>query len=160
MRSYADSTVVSTERSESEIKRTLLRYGADDVSSGTSSRMGQAFVSFVYAELPFCMTITIPKKDEERFHVTPERRNKRSEAQALKEWEKECRRKWRVLLLLIKAGLEAVEEGVAKPEQAFMSWLVLPNGTTVGDHVLPQVTKALESGSQLALPAWPGGNGR
>ena len=44
----------------------------------------------------------------------------------------EVRRRWRALLLVIKAKLESVESGIETFEEAFASQIVLANGQTVG----------------------------
>ena len=51
MSRYANGTQVAIERTEAEIRRTLIRYGADDVVMGQSSSRGVAFVQFLYAKL-------------------------------------------------------------------------------------------------------------
>lgn len=53
--------------------------------------------------------------------------------------EKETRRRWRALGLIIKAKLEAVASGVVSFESEFLCQLLLPSGGTVGNHVLPQL---------------------
>jgi len=60
-----------------------------------------------------------------------------------------------VLLLLIKANLEAVENGILKPEEVFLPWLMLPDGSTVGQRMCPGIPGALQSGKIRALP-FPG----
>jgi len=152
MSQYASATDVSVERSEGEIKRTLIRYGADDIVSGQSVRTGQAFVQFVYSGLPLEARIPLPPLSE--FGETPTGRTRREPA-ALREWEKAVRQQWRVLLLLIKAKLEAVENGIAPAEQEFLSWIILPGGETVGQRTLPQVRAAVEKGHLPKLIAGP-----
>jgi hypothetical protein len=44
-------------------------------------------------------------------------------------------------VLSIKAKLEAVETGIESFEIAFMPYVVLPDGKTVAEHVLPALAK-------------------
>ena len=71
---------------------------------------------------------------------------------------KECRQMWRVLLLLIKASMEAVELGLGAPEQILLPYIQLPTGRTVGEEVMPGLQKALAGGQLKALP-WGGSTG-
>ncbi|MCH8878151.1 MAG: hypothetical protein IIA89_15260, partial [Chloroflexi bacterium] len=51
------------------------------------------------------------------------------------------------------AKLEAVEVGIATFDEEFLSYIVLPDNTTVGEHLLPQVAKSYLDGSMpLMLP--------
>jgi len=142
---YARGTDVPIDRSEVEIKRTLSRYGADDIVSGQSSRRGIAFVQFHYRDLPIEARIPIPSRDDPEFTETPTGKE-RSASSAMNEWEKACRQRWRILLLLIKAKLEAIESGVASPEEELLGWILLPDGETVGRKFLPHVRSAVEGG--------------
>jgi hypothetical protein len=60
--------------------------------------------------------------------------------------EQEERTRWRSLLLVIKAKLEAVESSIATFEEEFMAQIVLPNQQTVGQWVLPEVARIYERG--------------
>jgi len=58
------------------------------------------------------------------------------------------RQRWRALLLVIKAKLEAVAAGIAIFEEEFLAYVVTKDGSTVGEHLVP----SLRSGGQLSLP--------
>jgi len=152
---YAKETGVSVERSEAEIKRTLRRYGADDITTHSSARRRLAFVAFAYESLPVKMTIPLPDPDSEEFWHSPAGKKKRSPEQARSQWEKACRQQWRVLLLLIKAQLEAIANGVVTPQEAFMPWLLLKSGRTIYEEMGGGIQGAIESGQIKALP-WGG----
>jgi hypothetical protein len=49
--------------------------------------------------------------------------------------------------LVIKAKLEACEAGIAIFEDEFMANIVLPNGSTVSQFMLPQIQAAYDKGS-------------
>jgi hypothetical protein len=155
MSRYASGTEVTIDKSEAEIKKTLMRYGADDIVTGQSSRKGKAFVQFWYESLHIMVEIPLPTIEEKKFQLT-EKGNERSEHQVQIEYEKACRQQWRVLLLLIKANLEAVENRIMEPQQAFLPWLILPNGQTVIKAVEPGLKKWIESGEQPKLLTFGG----
>lgn len=67
-------------------------------------------------------------------------------------WEQACRQQWRVLFLLVQATLEAVENGIMSPVEAFMPWLMLPNGRTMGEEMVPKIERVLQTGELKALP--------
>jgi hypothetical protein len=59
------------------------------------------------------------------------------------------RQMWRVMLLFLKATLEAIEMEIITLDEAMLSFYLLPNGKTVGDQILPQLSSNV---SILSLP--------
>jgi len=155
MSKYARGTKVPVGRSESEVKQTLVRYGADDVVTGSSSRQRRAFVQFHFRGFPIQVNVSLPDPASPTYARTLKRGSARDSSAAMQLWERDCRQQWRVLLLLIKANLEAVENGILKTEEVFLPWLMLPDGSTVGQRVCPGIPAALQSGKIKALP-FPG----
>lgn len=51
-------------------------------------------------------------------------------------WEQACRH-WRALLLIIRAKLDAVESCITTLESEFLANIVLPDGGTVGQCLVP-----------------------
>ena len=150
---YARGTRVSTDRSEAEIKRTIRRYGGDDIVTGMSTRLGMCFVQFTHCDLPIEIRVPLPDYHSDRFWKTPSGKRRRTEEAARAEWEKACRQQWRVLLLLIKANLEAVENEVLEAHEVWLPWLILPNGRTVIATIKPGMDRLLKSGElPKALP--------
>lgn len=145
---YASGTQVSEDRSRAEIEKLLLRFGADEF--GYQTKGGRAVIVFVYKSIPVRMGIDLPDRDDERFTMTPTGRKTRSEAQAFNEWQKECRRKWRALSLVIKGLLVGIKDGVIDFENAFMAHMVLPTGQTTGEALLPRVQKVIADGRVAA----------
>jgi hypothetical protein len=63
---------------------------------------------------------------------------------------------WRVLLLLLKAVLEAVDRGLIPLEKALLSYVELPSGCTVGQWVEPQLAAVYSEGTMpTLLPGLP-----
>lgn len=140
---YAENTSVSSEKSRAEIERTLRRYDADQFMYGWDQE--KAVVGFRLAGRQIKFLLTMPDKNDQKFKRSPKGRVRTPET-AYKEWEQACRQKWRALSLVIKAKLEAVESGIAIFEDEFMANIVLPNGSTVSQFMLPQIVEAYESG--------------
>jgi len=141
---YASATSVSEDRSRMEIETLLMRYGADEF--GYVTRAGEAVIGFVYRGIRVQMSVPLPDRDDAKFTATPTGRRTRSTTQAFNEWQKEVRRRWRSLCLVIKALLVGVDDGVLTFEQAFMPYIVWGNGLTTSEMLLPHVQNALESG--------------
>lgn len=157
---YAAQTSVSVERSKMEIERTLQRYGASQFIYGWDQQ--EAVIGFVVASDEQMRQVRFKVKvpDIGDFYWTANSRQ-RSRAAAEKAWEQAQRQRWRALLLVIKAKLEAIEAGIATFEDEFGMYIMLPNGQTVGEAVMPQVALAYETGKmpesllpgvRLALP--------
>lgn len=149
---YAQNTVVPVERAQAEIKRELVRYGAESFTIG--EELKRAMVQFLIHKRSVRFVIDLPNRDEDRFLYTDRRNLRRSDADARKEWDKACRSRWRALYLFCKAALEAVHEGIADFDEVFLPYLVLPNGQTVGGHMKPLIHRAISNGvmPRLSIP--------
>ena len=145
---YAEKTTVSTEKSRAEIERTLQRYGADQFMYGWDQE--RAVIGFRLVGRQIKFLLPMPDKTSRQFTHTPTGKA-RKESAIFTEWEQACRQRWRALSLVIKAKLEAVEAGIAIFEDEFMANIVLPNGSTVSQFMLPQITEAYESGEMPKL---------
>jgi hypothetical protein len=141
---YAAQTEVSADRSRGEIESTLQRYGADQFMYGWQE--DKAMVQFRAHGRMIRFVLDMPERDDPEFLYTPSRGNERTEIAAYKAWEQATRQRWRALNLVIKAKLEAVESGISEFEAEFLANIVLPNGTTVGGWMLPQISVIYETG--------------
>jgi len=145
---YASTTNVSPERSRAEIEKTLQRYGATSFAYGWSGDM--AVVQFEAFDRRVRINLPMPDMNDRSIARTPQGRP-RSKGPREAAYDQALRSRWRALLLIIKAKLEAVEAGVTTFEEEFLPHIVLPSGETVGQHVLPGVAQAYESGQMPAL---------
>lgn len=151
---FAESTSVSSDASRAEIERTLRRYGASQFAYGWHETA--AMVGFVANDRQVRFILPMPDPRDREFTHTPERGLERSRSQAEAAYEQAVKQRWRALALVIKAKLEAVETGIVTFEDEFAMHMVLPDGRTVRDHVLPAITEAYESGSaRPLLPSFP-----
>lgn len=151
MARYAEKTSVDASKSRAEIERILIRYGADQFMYGwdDNSESLKAIVAFRMNNRYIKFFLPMPSKSE--FSVTQGRKHKRSPELALKAWEQATRQRWRALALVIKAKLEAVESGITEFESEFMAHIVLPDGRTVGQYMLPQIATAYDKGKMPGL---------
>lgn len=140
---YAEKTTVTADKSRAEIEKTISRYGADQFMYGWQE--GGAVVGFRLSGKSIRFTLKMPSKHDEMFALTPTRKP-RKDAAIEKEWEQACRQRWRALSLVIKAKLEAVDAGISIIEEEFMANIVLPNGSTAGELMIPQIDKAYTDG--------------
>lgn len=141
--SYAEKTTVSVAKSKADIEEMVQRAGADQFVSGYKDNV--AVMGFSLGGRQIRFALPLPEKEAKEFWYTPERRNKRTAEQAHAAWEQACRSRWRALYLIIKAKLEAVESGISTIEREFFYDVVLPDGSTVGEFMAPQLTQAYET---------------
>ncbi len=142
---YAASTDVPVERSRAQIEKTLERYGATSFMYGWS--LDEAQIAFVIAERHIRMRLPMPGATDEEFWTTPTGKQRTNSA-AKDAYDQARRQRWRALLLVIQAKLEAVEVGISTFEQEFLAHVVLPDGSTVGELMLPQIERAYSNGQQ------------
>jgi putative ubiquitin-RnfH superfamily antitoxin RatB of RatAB toxin-antitoxin module len=140
-RRFAETTKVPTAQSRGEIEKLLSKHKCQQFGTAVDYLEMKARVQFTAHDRIVRFTVAMP--DPKKF------RREQDHAQ-------EERRIWRSLLLVIKAKLEAVETGIATFEQEFLANIVMPNGRTVAEIVLPQIAESYSSGRMpLALGAAP-----
>jgi len=149
-RAFAEGTSVAVERSKAEIESVLNRYGATGFASARDGLRNR--IEFVANARRVRFDLTLPGPEDDRFKYARRSTWRLAPASARQErWEAEQRRLWRALLLAIKAKLEVVESGMAIFEEEFMANIVMPDGRTVGQHAMPAIAKAYQSGRVVAL---------
>jgi hypothetical protein len=157
---YAENTSVPADRSRNEIERTLQRYGASQFMYGYDE--SHSMIAFAMGGKQVRFVLPMPDKNDPRFTMTPSGRRKRDASSMLAEYEKATRQRWRALALVIKAKLEAVESGITVFEDEFLAHIVLPDGSTAGDWMRPQIDNVYASNQMpkklmLALPSGESG---
>lgn len=151
MAKYASETTVSPEKSRSEIEATLNRYGASHFGYMTTPErvaIGfQAHGKRVKFELP------LPRRDDKTFTHKKARYGleKRTDLQAQAAHAQAIRQCWRALYLVIKAKLEAVDAEITTFEEEFLAHIILPNGRTVAENLLPRIAEAYQTGDMPTL---------
>lgn len=153
MSRYARNTTVDRAGSVTELERLVDRYGATGFAYGRDgvARDGVAgWVMFRLGGRAIRLHVPMPDRTDEAFTLTPTGRE-RAESAAHAEWEQACRARWRAVVLIVKAKLEAVECGISTIDREFLADLVLPDGRSVGDHVIPAVEKSIASGRVVRM---------
>lgn len=148
MTAYAEGTKVPIEKSMDEIKRTLDRYGATGWAMGQED--GLAAVMFTAHGRRVRFVLREPDPSDPAFKKTATGQ-RRTIPQAQAAYLGELRRVWRALALAIKAKLEVVATGIVSFDDEFAMHVILPDNTTVADHVGPAIAEAYETGTVPAL---------
>ena len=155
---YAQATAVSADRSKAEIEAVLRRYGASQFVYGWNQNEA--------AMLGFrgngrSIRIVVPMPDPAAASKTPTGRTRRPGRATAQAHEQEIRRRWRALLLVIKAKLEAVASGIAQFDDEFLAYTVLRDGQTFGEWAAPQLPDVVRGKmpTMLAAVAGPAGRG-
>lgn len=133
---YAEGTTVSPEKSRAEIERLVRQHGA--VKVGSFSDQEQAVVTFATADRMVKFSVPMPSPQDpamvkrargRRTWATP------TAAQLQAVCAAEERRRWRCLLLAIKAKLESVESRIETFDEAFLAHIVTPGGRTIIEEI-------------------------
>ena len=126
---YAARTKVPVDKTKAEIERLVKRYGAKGFVSGWQG--DSARLEFLAHERHIRFTVLVPQQ------------------------EQAARQKWRALLLLVKAKLEAVDARIATFEEAFVGDIVMPDGRTVWESSREQIKIAYSTGKPTILLGGP-----
>jgi hypothetical protein len=109
-RAFAARTKVAPEKTRAEIEAVVKRYGAKGFGSGWQG--DDVRIEFLCRDRHIRFLMKEPQTSEQA-----------------------RRQKWRSLLLLVKAKLEAVDAGIVTFEQAFVGDIVMSDGKTVWERV-------------------------
>jgi hypothetical protein len=154
---YAERTQVAVGATRNEIERLLDNHGATAFVSGWDRDQQIASVMFDLADRRIRFTLPLPDPNDSRFTRTPTGR-RRTAAAAADEHEQAVRQRWRALLLVIKAKLEAITAGIATVDEEFLAYIVIPGTTsTVIERVGPELARSYEITGYTPMLALPGG---
>jgi hypothetical protein len=145
---YAQGTDVSVGRSIGELERLVAKHGATGFGYGTDDVEGYSQVVFRIDDRLIRFRVTKPNPGE--FTRTPTGRP-RSAADARRFATDEERRLWRALVLVIKALLVAVADGVIDLSEAFMPYMLLANGQTIAEWTGPQLDTIYATNTMPAI---------
>jgi hypothetical protein len=153
VRRYAEGTSVPVSRSQEELRSLVLRVEARRVA--IIEDPDSAAFAFEASGRTIRFRIALPQD------APPTGGGRRRSGTAAQEAIRaEHRRRWRALVLVVKAKLEAVASGVETFEEAFLAQIVLPGtGRTIAEQLIPQLAAAYESGEPVALLPAAGGTG-
>jgi len=121
---FANRTKVPVRQSVSELEKTIYRYGAKGFIYGKEEEGDKesAMIQFKMGNKIVRFVLELPASEQER------------------------RQRFRALNLVVKAKLEAVESKIASFEEEFMAHILLSDGRTVGEVVLPEIEEVYKLG--------------
>lgn len=134
---YAQNTKVPVERTIGEIQKILNKAGASGFMFATME--GSAYIGFTFKDRTVKMKLNLVK-------MLPT-----DKLQHIKNKEQVNKAKWRGLLLCIKAKIESVESGIETFEEAFLPHILLGNGMTVGDKMIPYMEQLEDQSPAILL---------
>jgi hypothetical protein len=166
---YAKGTTVSPEKSRVELDKLLGKHGATARAIGTAP--GWAVAHFELQGRKIRVRVPLPT-DALFGPGWPEaERAKRKAAWATfggkepspwprntRAWVEQAeRQRWRAMILLVKAKLEAIEMGLSTVEREFLADLLLPGGVTVHEEIAGTIAAAYQTGNLPPLLGAAGG---
>ena len=156
MRRFAEDTSVSVGRSRGELDDLLRTWGCHGIRWTDDYRAGRVVLEFTWdhegLEYLARFSLEMPTEDELREEARDGRSRKFSDARYRKLVEARGRREHRVLVLWIKAALNAVDSGIVSAAALFLPFLVGGNGETVAEVALPRLPRLLEGSAARLLP--------
>lgn len=128
---YASTTKVPVAKTTAEISALLEKIGASQRGVMVDDDNTCAVVMFVLAGSKYRIDVPLPEYyGSQKIKYDPKELRR-----ALADHEQATRSRWRGVLLLLKAKIEAVRLGLSSYEDEFMASLILPNGHTVKESV-------------------------
>lgn len=131
---YAQGTSVPVERSIAELKRICEKYGASNFGFLQSDSTAAVFFKFDHRMYRMDLHFQLPSKTAG------------ISSTEIKKMKAEERRKWRVLILTIKAMFVSIESEVFDSCTLFQPFTLLPDNTVIGERMNPQIDQAYQTG--------------
>lgn len=152
---YAKRTTVSVSKSVDELKKLVRIYGGSNFAYVESEEM--AAIAFKISNRSIKFKLDFRSQNDRRYTHTESKGKERTQKAAYELWELDCRQKWRVLVLLVKATFEAVYTDLMDFDAAFMSAIVTNSGKTIAEQILPQLEKVISTGKMPLMITDGGG---
>ncbi len=165
MARYAEGTSVPVDQSRREVERILERYGASGFGYAWDRREERTCTDCTRgpAALERCEVEhawSVRTEARELVHITFKLKERvvrldvpmptKTEAGGSNEkLERRTRERWRALVLVLKAKLEAVECGISTLESEFLANIVMRDGRTIGSAMLTRLPEVCETGRLL-----------
>ncbi|MEO6115985.1 MAG: hypothetical protein ABIP33_06335 [Pseudolysinimonas sp.] len=143
MAGYAAGTEVPAERTQAELVTLLRKRGADSIAAGMTQDAGVIQFEAEGRQVRF----TVPMPDPASRPITHSKTGiVRTDNQVRTARAAEERRRWRALLLVVRAKFEAIDSEIVTFEAEFLAQTVLPDNQTVLDHVREPIARAYIEG--------------
>lgn len=148
---YAETTTVRVDKSRNEIDRLLRDWGCDGIRWTDHFAKGQVGLEFLWThddqEYLARFEITLPDDEALRSNARHASSGAFLPAKLAKLKESRGRQEHRLLLLWLKAALNAVDAGIIPAEVLFLPFLVGQDGQTVAQAALPRLRTLLSGGA-------------
>jgi hypothetical protein len=148
---FAENTSVPVDRSKAELDRLLAKHGATQQGTMSDNEKGLAYVVFRMAGRNIRLNIHLPKVGDFAKNPNPRSLKPRSQEQQHRAWEQACRERWRSIVLLVKAKLEAIRIGHTTVEREFLSDILLANSCSVYEQIQGDVERSYLTGKMPPL---------
>lgn len=161
---YAENTEVPVPKTRAEIELLIMKHACTQFIVGVDHAQHRATVQFHAHQRIVRFEIALPDPADPKYRTFRNAGSgvlyRRTPAQVEKHVAQLERTRWRALLLVIKAKLEAVESGITTFEDEFLAHVVLPNQQTVADYMRPSVEQMYMTGVMPPSRQLTGGEGR
>jgi hypothetical protein len=134
---YAQGTEVPVSKTQIEISNLLTRAGAKEFAVALAA--GKGAVQFVLNDRRVRFTVLAASPEDpvmRKQALAPRTYGTPSPERLRLVVEREDRRRWRVLLLAIKAKLEIVASGISSFDEEFLAHVVVNSGQTLYEWIL------------------------
>jgi hypothetical protein len=147
-RRYAEDTTVPVDRSQEEARRLLRRYRAEAIRF--TEMEDRAALEFQLQGWVIRFLIQSPADTEHSIRYTKSG-VWRSEVQREAAIRQEYQRRWRSLILRLKAKLESVASNDVAVQEEFLPYIVTHADQTVAEWLLPQLEEVKRTGRMPEL---------
>lgn len=160
---YAEQTKVPVEKTRAELDLLLQKHGASQRAIFADDLNGVACAAFVLSGRNIRVAMSLPSVEQVPDHTKVPRGWRYWSCDQRLEWCRQhhdqiVRSRWRGLVLLIRAKLEAIADSRSTVEREFLADVLLPNGQTVAQLVAGSIDEAYRTGE--VPPLLPGSSYR
>lgn len=154
---YAFGTKVSVKESKGEVMDLLDRIGATMPSIGWLDDTTEV-VAFKLTGVPIMLTVAHPVKNQallddvqKWIRAQPSNGGKALPRSVDQAYDMEARRRWRIVVIQIKAMATLILDAGIDPVRAFIGNVAIGGGMTVADKVMPDIVTMVETGKMPTL---------
>jgi len=150
-----ESTGVAVWTSQGEIMKLVMAHGgtavgfdAEGLVEGFHAKIKIGGVDYVIHITAHCQPAPMKRKDGRSSYLSPTTEDWRA-----KFAEQERRRVWRVLFYYLKNAFECAAAGVVELREILLPHIVMGDGLTIGQHILPRLEQAVQDNPARLLGA-------
>lgn len=152
-RRYAQDTTVPVSKSRAEIDKLLRDWGADGVQWSDHFSESRVVLRFTWKGLTARFDVELESEASLRGKALNQKTGQVSDVKLQKLLDGRGRHEHRLLLLWIKAALNACEAGMVAPEAIFLPFFEGKDGHTVAEVAVPKLPMLIETNAARLLGA-------